>query len=126
MLTKCTQTAIAVLHDISFGDALHTVNFPSSREVWTELFDNLVSKRLIRCLPGQDKELLSSYELCRPLYEISLLDVLEAIGEPINCTRPTSEEFYLHNYLVAQKVGVLNRVARMFLSEIKISDRQTL
>ena len=126
MLTHCTQAAIAALHDISFDNALHTVNFPLSPDAWKELFDILEAKGFIRCLPDKVKGSPSSYELCRPLYQISLLEVLEALGDPINCNRPTPEIFYLHNRLVAQKVGVLNRVARMFLSEIRISEWQTL
>lgn len=126
MFTHSTQAAIAVLHDISSGNALHTVNFPLTPEAWMELFGKLEAKGLIRCLPDKEKSSPLSYELCRPLYRISLLEILEALGEPINCSRPTPEIFYLQNRLVAQKVGVLNSVARMFLSEIKISEWLTL
>lgn len=122
MLTLCTQTAIAALHDISSGNALHTVNFPLAPEAWIALLDKLETNGLIRCLPDKEKGVLTSYELCRPLYEISLLDILEATCEPINCSRPTPEAFYLQNRRVAQKIGVLNRVARIFLSDIKISE----
>ena len=48
--------------------------------------------------------------------------LLEALGEPIYCIRPTPESLYLQNMQVAQKTGVLNQVTRMLLTGIKISD----
>lgn len=122
MLSKRTQTAIAVLHDISSGSALQSVNFLLSEEEWKDLFGNLEKGRLIRLLPHKESGSLSSYELYRPLPDISLLEVLETLDEPIRCNTPTPEEFYIRHCQMAKKVGVLNQVARMFLAEIKLSD----
>ena len=122
MLSKRTQTAISVLYDISSGNALQSVSFLLSEEEWKNLFDQMEKGRLIRCLPGKKSGLLSSYELCRPLPDISLLEVLAALDEPIRCNTPTPEEFYIRHSQMAKKVGVLNQVARMFLTEIKVSD----
>lgn len=122
MLSKSTQTAIAVLHDLSSGDVNLTVEFFLSEEEWKELFDKLEEGKLIRLLPDKKPGILFSYELTRPLAHISLLDVLQAINEPIRCTKPTPEEFYACHRQMALKVGVFNQVARTFLSEIKIVD----
>ncbi len=122
MLSVYTQTAIAVLHDISSGNALQSANFLLSEGEWKELFDKLEKGGLIRCLPCEEPGTLSSYKLCRPLPDISLLNVLEATDQPIRCTMSTPEEFYIHHAHIANKMGVLNEVARTFLAEIKIAD----
>ena len=57
----------------------------------SELLHKLETSGLVRRLPEQEEGLLSSYELCRPLHEISVLDVIEATGEPINCKCPTPD-----------------------------------
>lgn len=122
MLSIPTQAAIAILHDISSGSDLQASNFLFSEEEWRNLLDELETGRLIRLLPDKTPGTLSSYELCRPLPEISLLDVLRATDEPIRCTVPTPESFYLRHGQIANKIGVLNQVARTFLADIKISD----
>lgn len=122
MLSILTQTAIAVLHDVSSGTTLQSANFLLSGEDWKDLFALLEKGRLIRRLPGRETAVPSSYELCRPFTDISLLDVLEATNEPIRCNMPTPEAFYLLHGQIAKKIGVFNQVARTFLADIKISD----
>lgn len=122
MLTVFTQTAIAVLHDISSGEYLQSANFRLSEEELNELLQKLESGGLVRRLPEVEEDILSSYELCRPLHELSLLDVIEATGEPINCKQPTPESFYTRHGKVAQKMGVANHMVRLFLNDIKLTD----
>lgn len=123
MLSIRTQAAITVLHDISLGNDLQPANFLLSKEEWKDLFEELEKGQLIRhSSSNQMSGVLFSYELCRPLPNISLLDVLQATNEPIRCTTPTPEEFYMRHAQVAKKIGVLNQVTRIFLSEIKIAD----
>ena len=81
MLSIRTQTAIAVLQDLSFDTVLQTANFLLSEGEWKDLFDKLEAGRLIRRLPNKEPGILSSYELSRPLSDISLLDVLEATND---------------------------------------------
>ena len=122
MLSIRTQTAIAVLQDLSFDTVLQTANFLLSEGEWKDLFDKLEAGRLIRRLPNKEPGILSSYELSRPLSDISLLDVLEATNEPIRCNMPTPEEFYIYHRQIAHQIGVFNQVARTFLADIKIAD----
>lgn len=122
MLSIRTQTAIAVLHDIALGNDLQSANFLHSEEEWKELFDKLEQGQLIRLLPDRESGRLSSYALRRPLPEVSLLDVLQALNEPIRCNMPTPEEFYIQHSQIANKVGIFNEVARTFLADIKIAD----
>ena len=112
MLTQATQAAIAILHDISTGIYFRSANFRFTEEEWENLFHKLEEGHIIRLLPNCEANIISSYVLCRSLNDLSLLDILEALGEPI----------YLQNMQVAQKTGVLNQVTRMLLTGIKISD----
>lgn len=122
MLSIPTQAAIAVLHDLSSGNDLQASNFLFSEDEWEKLLNELEEGQLIRLLPDKERGKFSSYTLSRPLPEISLLDVLRATDEPIRCTVPTPESFYLRHGQIANKIGVLNQVARTFLADIKISD----
>lgn len=122
MLSICTQTAISVLHDIALGNVMQSVNYLLSAEEWKDLFDKLEKGHLIRCLPDKEPGNLSSYALWHPLSEISLLDVLQALNEPIRCNMPTPEEFYIYHSQIANKIGIFNQVARTFLADIKIAD----
>ena len=122
MLSIRTQTAIAVLQDLSFDTVLQTANFLLSEGEWKDLFDKLEAGRLIRRLPNKEPGILSSYELSRPLSDISLLDVLEATNESMRCIMTTPEEFYIYHRQIANKIGVFNQVARTFLADIKIAD----
>ena len=122
MLSIRTQTAIAVLQDLSFDTVLQTANFLLSEGEWKDLFDKLEAGRLIRRLPNKEPGILSSYELSRPLSDISLLDVLEATNEPIRCNMPTLKNFIYTIGRIANKIGVFNQVARTFLADIKIAD----
>ena len=122
MLSICTQTAIAVLHDIALGNDLQSANYLLSEEKWKDLFDKLEQGQLIRPLPDKEPGKLSSYVLWRQLPEISLLDVLQALNEPICCNMPTPEEFYINHSQIANKVDVFNEVARTFLADIKVDD----
>lgn len=122
MLSIRTQTAIAVLHDIALGNDLQSANFLLSEGEWKDLFDKLEQGQLVRLLPDKESGKLSSYALWRPLPDVSLLDVLQALNEPIRCNIPTPEEFYIQHKQIANKVGIFNEVARTFLADIKIAD----
>lgn len=54
MLSIRTQTAIAVLQDLSFDTVLQTANFLLSEGEWKDLFDKLEAGRLIRRLPNKE------------------------------------------------------------------------
>lgn len=122
MLSIRTQTAIAVLHDIALGSDLQSANYLLSEREWKELFDKLDQSLLICLLPDKESGKLPSYALRRPLPEVSLLDALQALNEPIRCNMPTPEEFYIQHGQIANKIGIFNEVARTFLADIKIAD----
>ena len=63
-----------------------------------------------------------SYELVRPYTSISLLDILETLEEHLNCNYPTSEEMYQQYRAAANRLGIINHMTRIYLSEIKLND----
>lgn len=123
MLTPLTQTAISILHEIAYGGS----HKPSSdyalfQNTVSELLARLETGGLIRCTDTEHRSLPASYELARPCYQISLLDLLEVTGEHLNCNHPTSESLYQRYRGAAAKLGVINHVTRVYLSEVKLND----
>lgn len=122
MLTIQTQAAISILHAVASMqkatpmDKLFTVNIVS------ELLGKLEAGKIIKPIAGKNKRKVASYELTRPMSEISLLDILEATGEHLNCNHPNNEEFYMRYTNAAQKLGVINQMTRLYLENIKLND----
>lgn len=123
MLTQLTQTALVVLYDIDYQ------TIPSCPESYAltssqlaELLARLEQAGLITLLADGMQGNLRSYTLTRPATQISLLDVLEATGEHLNCNHTTCEDFYSRYGAVARKLGVINQVTRTCLSEINVSE----
>lgn len=123
MLSRLTQTAIAVLYDIYAGGiSYRTAQTNLEPDSWNELLGKLERGGLIRRTQNSSNRLLPSYELTRPFINISLLDVLESIGEHLNCNQPAKEEMYLQYRAAASRLGVINQMTRLYLSEIKLID----
>ena len=95
MLTELTQTAIAVLCDISAGShPYRTAQLHIDPEYLIGILTKLETGGLVRHRDTSFADTLSSYELVRPYTSISLLDILETLDEHLNCNYPTSEEMY--------------------------------
>lgn len=147
MLTLLTQTAIAVLNDIADGNRSERMSASDiTPEALIALLTKLEDGGLIRrkqiiasgsnptFIGNSDSTfigntalasktgLLSSYELCRPYNEITLLHILEATEEHLNCNHPTKEEFYNRYGRAAHRLGVVNHLTRLYLAEIKLSE----
>lgn len=122
MLTIQTQVAISILHTVSSSQEPHSLGKLFSANIVSELLDQLEAGEIIRLVPGRDKGSITSYELARPTASISLLDILEATGEHLNCNHPTTEEFYFRYGNAAKKLGVVNHMTRFYLDEIKLDD----
>lgn len=123
MLTPLTQTALAVLNDISCGEASpRNKQCAFSPNTLADVLSKLELYGLIRLLPGKSRENILSYELTCPPDKITLLNVLEAIGEHLNCNHEVYEEMYYRYGIAARKLGVINRMTRLYLAEIKLTD----
>lgn len=136
MLPPLTKKTIALLHQIAQGNPCRATDYRISPEELRRICTLLEQKGLI-ChaadadVPADtnadtdvsaDTDVCLSYTLCRPLCDISLLDVLQVTDGHLNCNVPTTEEFYSRYGKVAQKLGVVNYMTRLYLSEIKLTD----
>ena len=118
MLTQLTQTAIAVLYDIYAGGIPYrTAQLTIAPQDLIDILTKFERAGLIH-----RKGLLSSYELTRDYKDISLLNILEALDEHLNCNQPTKEKMYLQYRAAAHRLGVINQMTRLYLSEIKLID----
>ena len=128
MLSPLTQTTITLLHNIAIHGPCEAVERCTSPEELRYIYTRLEQKGIICRAEDatQDTDTAAyatcAYKLCRPLYDISLLDMLEAIDGHLNCNYPTSEAFYSRYGKTAQKLGVVNYITRLYLSEIKLID----
>lgn len=120
MLTQVTLTSIALLRDISMHKDNTPEDSPFAGQEPIELINKLVLGGLLRLLPGRDAGSMYSYELTRPLHQISLLELLEATGEHLNCNHPTQEEFYTRFGRAALRLGVVNHMTRLYLNDISL------
>lgn len=123
MLTPLTQTAISLLQDIAHGGMTDNMpHYALFMNTVSELLNKLEAGGIIRCKDKENPNDLSSYELSRPSHQISLMELLEIIGEHLNCNHPTNELLYQRYRGAAGKLGVVNQMTRVYLSEIKLND----
>ena len=122
MLTVRTKFALALLHDISRRDyrLSNTFNYPASESAY--LLSQLESKQLICRIPDTPMGIPSSYQLFREYMNISLLDVLEAIGEGLYFNTTNQDNFYCYYGTTARKLGIVNQMTRLYLSEIHVTE----
>lgn len=123
MITLKTQAAIAVLDDIYTGlNSTHIDEYKLSEEEKHFLLSELVTAGIIRLVDLEKPQDIQSYSLNRKAMDISLLDILEATGEHLNCNHPTTENFYMKYGNAAKKLGIVNQITRTYLKEIKLFD----
>lgn len=123
MLTPTTRAAIAVLKDIyACTTGSCTEMHELTPQALEEVTDKLRSAGLICQEDNAATPPAPPYHSTRKVEEISLIDILEATGEHLNCNRPTTEEFYMHHGRAAPKLGVVNHITRFYLKEIKLFD----
>jgi len=123
MLTSNTKKAIALLHDMYYRHGYGKDNLCDFSDSSTqEMLSNLESVGLICLRTDEVANALSSYELCKPLFEITLQDLLAATGEGICPVFKNKEKIYEQYSTAASRLGVLNEVACELLAKIRIID----
>ena len=121
MITPMTQAAIAVLNDIyAGGDTARTDACRLTEQDLDILLSKLLKAGLIKLSDQKAPCNIQSYSPVRSSSKVSLLDILEATGEHLNCNHPTTEEFHMRYEKAAQKLGVINYITRKYLHEIKL------
>ena len=123
MITPKTQAAIAVLNHIYAGEEdLCPDRYGLAEEERRVLLSQLTDAGLITPTDRGNPKKEPSYIPARKAGEVSLLDILEATGEHLNCNHSTTEKFYMRYGKAAQKLGVVNQMTRTYLKEIKLYD----
>ena len=84
------------------------------------LLSKLLSAGLIKLSDKGDSRDIQVYSPARDSSDVSLLDILEATGEHLDCNHPTTEEFHMRYGKAAQKLGIVNYITREYLKEIKL------
>ena len=117
------MTAIAVLRHISSHETGNLQDLECGCKPLDELLDQLESAGLIRVRTDQSGSgIPKTYELTRPLFRISLLDLMEAVDQHLNCNQPDCEKMYARYHYAAHKLGIVNQMTRAYLSEIPLTD----
>lgn len=121
MITPKTKAAIAILDDIYWGaGAIRTKKCNLSEEEKRILLAKLTSAGLINLDNKEKPYNTTSYKPTKNAINISLLDILRAIDEHLNCNEPITEDFYMKHGKAARKLGVINQLTRKYLQEIKL------
>lgn len=110
-----------MLYDIEHGGTANAQpHYALFMNAVSELLGKLETGGIIRCTDSMHRDKLSSYELTRPCHEISLLNLLEVTGEHLNCNYPTNEALYTRYRSAAAKLGIINQITRLYLTDIKL------
>lgn len=122
MLTLRTKFALALLHDIQYKDYQLSTSFHYSSSETASVLQALSEKRLITKLDNSPFELPQSYRFTCPYHNINLLALLEALGEGLYFNHPSDESFYARYGTTARKLGIVNQMTRVYLTEISIAE----
>lgn len=123
MLTKLTQTAIAILYDIANKElSCHSKQYKVFDQSFRELISRLIDKNIIRTRAGGNREDLSSYELARPEFQITLLDIVEATQERLEYCHILMNGKYENFIEQKHNQDTVIRMACAYLEEIKLTD----
>lgn len=122
MLTFKTKLTLALLHDIYHSNHCHIDNSRYSNQYTLPILMQLETAHLLQLIPGNPSGLPSSYILSKDYAEITLIEVLYAINEGICFNRENDPDFYSRYGCLARKLGVMNHMVRLYLSEIHIFD----
>ncbi|WP_321332223.1 hypothetical protein [uncultured Bacteroides sp.] len=129
MLSLEVLKAVALIKDIRYGISLsesrraHLLTDTERRK----LLDCFRSAGLVRLKdPAGDVRLPGSYELCYPLHEISLCDIMVATGGGIAFSMEDTDSIYARYGMAGGRLGVLNQMACRYLSEIRLTDLLTI
>lgn len=125
MLSLEVVKAVSLLKEINYGlsGTESARRSPLSELDTRRLLGKLHSSGLIRLKPVRNGATGSgSYELCYPIYQISLCDILVATGGGIELSMENTEDIYNNYGMAGKRLGVLNQMACRYLSEIHLTD----
>lgn len=120
MLIPLAQVTIAILKIANGGSFNYPKNDGGLILSIADIVLKLEARNIIRLKVGQTKGDLSFYELTLPTNLITLLDILEAIGEKIDYEVFTPEELSLFKGHIICNRKVVKRMIYAYLETIKL------
>lgn len=124
MLTDKTQAAIAILREIAYGVPRSCPEEECS-PISVCMLRELKECGIIRLLPGGNPSFPRSYELCRSLSDISLYELLCAIGEGVVPVASGEVEEHIYKRFGygagASRLGVINQMLLTMLGGVSLS-----
>lgn len=113
---------MAILHDIRHENYRLSTSFNYPPSEMACLLQSLSQGHLITLMENQPCDSPESYRLACEYHKISLLSILETLGEGVYFNHPSDENFYSRYGTTARKLGVVNQMTRSYLEEISIAE----
>lgn len=133
MLTPETIGAICLLKELNLTDglALREQSYPTAQQhCFMDIIERLCLEGLL--LKCEDSEanaenisgctLFTRYRISRPFYELTLYDVLHALGEEIKLSVSKPAQFEEVRGPAVHRLEVLDSTVRYFLTRIRLVD----
>ena len=133
MLTRETIGAICLLKELNLTDglALREQSYPTAQQhCFMDIIERLCLEGLL--LKCEDSEvsaenisgctLSTRYRISRPFYELTLYDVLHALGEEIKLSVSKPAQFEEVRGPAVHRLEVLDSTVRYFLTRIRLVD----
>jgi len=126
MLTRETIGAICLLKELNLTDglALREQSYPTAQQhCFMDIIERLcLEGLLLKCEDSEGCTLFTRYRLSRPFYELTLYDVLHALGEDIKLSVTKPDHFEELRGPAVHRLEVLESTVRYFLTHIRLVD----
>lgn len=123
MLTDKTQAAITLLREIAYSISRSCPE--KCTPISVSVLRQLAKCGIISLLPGGNPSFPRSYKLCRSLSDISLYELLSAIGEGVVPVAPGEDEEHIYKRFRygpgASRLGVINRTLHTMLDDVSVA-----
>lgn len=122
MLDLRTKFILSIIYDIHYKGNVMSKGYDYTKEELDRSLMQLEKANIIRHISGATGYTLDVYELSRPYFEITLLDILYATGEGIHIRTDDKSSPLPYNTPTSRKLSIVNYMIRYYLSEISITD----
>lgn len=122
MLDLRTKFILSILYDIHYKGNEMSNGYDYTDEELEKSLVQLEKANLIRHISGATGYTLDVYELSRPYFEITLLDILSATGEGIHIRTDDNSSPLPYHTPASRKLSIVNYMIQHYLSEISIAD----
>lgn len=122
MLDQRTKFILSILYSIHYGENEMSNDYDYTEEELGKILVQLEKANLIRHISGVTGHTLDTYELVKPYFDITLLDILSATGDGIHIRTDDESSPLPYHTSTSRKLSVINYMIRYYLSEIFIAD----